>query len=107
MQLDESELATVLAGLRMFQKTYEDRDAKYIRQHESHFDDAAPLGTDDIETLCERLNTEAPEAFTVIFHDDNTGEAFFSVVKKADDHYDAACKASKFIVKTRQNHTAA
>lgn len=56
-KLDKSDLATILAALRMFQRTYRDRDAKAIRADwPEHFQRIKPLGTADIDTLCERLN---------------------------------------------------
>lgn len=57
-----SDLATILAALRLFQAKYEDSDSEAIRADwPEHFKDSdgkpiAPLGTDDIDALCERLN---------------------------------------------------
>jgi hypothetical protein len=68
VQLDSSELATILAALRLFQREYEDCDAVSIADAwPMHFnvqgDDPEelvvvpqPLGTKDIDTLCERIN---------------------------------------------------
>jgi len=63
---DESDLATVLAALRLFQQTYEDCDSRTIAAAwPEHFQitgdgesdvNPAPLGTDDIDTLCEAIN---------------------------------------------------
>jgi hypothetical protein len=59
---DESELATVLAALRLFQETYDGKDADTIRgDWQEHFTASngeliEPLGTEDIETLCQRIN---------------------------------------------------
>lgn len=67
---DPSDLATVLAALRLFQKTYQDCDAATLAaDFPDHFtigepqdgDPKAvahpiPLGTEDIDVLCERLN---------------------------------------------------
>lgn len=65
---DASNLATVLAALRLFQRTYEDCDAEAIAndwpEHfaiepdgtEDTFVTPEPLGTEDIDTLCEQLN---------------------------------------------------
>jgi hypothetical protein len=60
--LDASELATVLAALRFFQKEFEGCGAKDIYEaFPDHFEPVdgvqpMPLGTDDIDDLCERLN---------------------------------------------------
>jgi hypothetical protein len=61
--LTQSEnLATMLAALRLFQRTYENRNAKSIyKDWPDHFLDAKgrrikPLGSEDIDTLCEELN---------------------------------------------------
>jgi len=57
LQLDAEERATVLAALRMWQSRYEDVDADTIRAiWPMHFQDVAPLGTEDIDSLCEKLN---------------------------------------------------
>lgn len=59
--LDSSDLATILAALRMFQKQYRDCDAEAIRADwPEHFADEAgfpiePLGSEDIDALCERI----------------------------------------------------
>ena len=59
---DPSNLATVLAALRLFQRTYEDHEAKDIYDaFPDHFVAAdgstiEPLGTDDIDALCVDLN---------------------------------------------------
>jgi hypothetical protein len=59
---DESNLATILAALRLFQKEYEDFDDDSIAKvWPDHFtrDDGTlipSLGTEDIDTLCEALN---------------------------------------------------
>jgi hypothetical protein len=63
---DESDLATVLAALRLFQRTYDNSDARAIAAAwPDHFQitgdgesdvNPAPLGTDDIDTLCEAIN---------------------------------------------------
>ena len=59
---DESELATVLAALRLFQKHFDNCDGDSIAaEWPDHFTRAdgtllPPLGTDDIDTLCERIN---------------------------------------------------
>lgn len=64
IRFDQQELATVLAALRMFQRHYEDHDAFEIRRDwPEHFKTNGgrvikPLGTEDIDSLCERINTE-------------------------------------------------
>jgi hypothetical protein len=49
-ELNERELATVLAALRIFQR---DPDPTM-----EHFDEVEPLSADEIDELCEELNTE-------------------------------------------------
>jgi hypothetical protein len=62
LYLDASDVATMLAALRMFQQYYEGQSAEAIRDVQSeHFIDhkgnwIMPLGTDDIDVLCESLN---------------------------------------------------
>lgn len=67
VELDENELATVLAALRLFQREYEGRDAVEIADNwPMHFNvqgdrdelivTPTPLGTEDIDALCERIN---------------------------------------------------
>ena len=64
IRFDKEELATVLAALRMFQRNYEDRDAFHIRRDwPEHFRTNGgrtikPLGSEDIDALCERINTD-------------------------------------------------
>ena len=54
IQLTNRELATVLAALRLFQSEADyDSDAVYSMQQ---FGDYEPLGNDEIEQLCRRLN---------------------------------------------------
>lgn len=81
MHLDSSELATVLAALRLFQREFENVSAKQIAEiYPDHFSlvtpseddpdictDPQPLGTEDIDTLCERLNCtpDAPRTIKV------------------------------------------
>ena len=61
---DRSEMATVLAALRMFQQEYEGKHGKVIRADwPEHFTTdkgglIPPLSTEDIDTLCERINCE-------------------------------------------------
>jgi hypothetical protein len=81
--LEASELATTLAALRLFQRTYEGKEGREIAEAwPEHFNlvdppeddpdwvvEPPPLGTDDINTLCERLNcppAPAPPAQVVI-----------------------------------------
>jgi len=52
MQLNERELATVLAALRLFQRI---QDALFLGGMD-HFADCEPLPNDDIDDLCERIN---------------------------------------------------
>ena len=59
-KITDSELATILAALRYFQ-------ASKVTATGSHFDDTPPLTPEEIDELCETLNTE-----TVFFADDNT-----------------------------------
>jgi hypothetical protein len=68
---DESDMATVLAALRLFQHTYEDCDSRTIAAAwPEHFQitgdgesdvNPPPLGTDDIDTLCEAINCTSSE----------------------------------------------
>ena len=50
-KITNSELATILAALRYFQ-------ASKVTATGSHFDDAPPLTPEEIDELCETLNTE-------------------------------------------------
>jgi hypothetical protein len=65
---DPSNLATVLAALRLFQRTYEDHEAKDIYDaFPDHFapvngKQPEPLSTDDIDALCVDLNCGTPAA---------------------------------------------
>jgi hypothetical protein len=60
--LDASDIATILAALRCFQERYEGSNGKAIVEDwPDHFTNARgkrirPLGTEDIGTLCERIN---------------------------------------------------
>lgn len=62
-KLDQSDIATILAALRLFQETYENEDAAAIYEDwEEHFTDEdnrmiKPLGSDDINTLCREINS--------------------------------------------------
>lgn len=56
--LDSSDVATILAALRMFQEAYEDESSDAIEADwPNHFEGIEPLGTEDINTLCENINT--------------------------------------------------
>lgn len=61
-ELDKSDIATILAALRLFQEKYENDDEHAVYEDwEEHFTDddgelIAPLGSDDINTLCEEIN---------------------------------------------------
>ena len=61
-KLDASDIATLLAALRLFQRTYEnlDADAIYAEWPEHFTDDDGemimPLGSEDIDRLCEEIN---------------------------------------------------
>jgi len=58
--LDANDLATVLAALRLFQETYEGDHGRTIAERWDHFQldggkILAPLGTEDIDRLCETI----------------------------------------------------
>lgn len=68
VELDSSELATVLAALREMQSVWEGKDAKAMREaFPDHFHDVKPLGTEDISTLCERINMSPAPVEPIIF----------------------------------------
>jgi len=53
----KEDLATILAALRLFQRMYAGQNATTIRRAwPEHFKGVRPLGTDDIDPLCEELN---------------------------------------------------
>ena len=56
MQLNDQEMATVLAALRYFQHEIATYGELAITQGLSHFDDVDPLSLEAIDVLCERLN---------------------------------------------------
>jgi hypothetical protein len=67
---DASESATILAALRLFQRTYEGSSSPAIaRDWPEHFEEGMqsvqpwPLGSEDIDTLCERINCGDNRAF--------------------------------------------
>lgn len=59
---NKSDIATILAALRNFQNLYRGKNARDIRNDwPEHFTAnngraIAPLGTDDIDTLCQDIN---------------------------------------------------
>lgn len=59
-KLDKSDIATILAALRMFQRTYQDVHgldiAKQWPDHFADFELVTPLSSEDIDTLCEEIN---------------------------------------------------
>lgn len=55
-KLTYKELSTVLAALRLFQNNVEAGET--LPKDFNHFDEVAPLTTEEIDDLCERLNTE-------------------------------------------------
>ncbi|MDA8350110.1 MAG: hypothetical protein M0038_15150 [Pseudomonadota bacterium] len=57
--MNARELATVLAALRYWQQDLAANDAPPIS--EEFFDDCEPLTSEEIDGLCERLNTEPAE----------------------------------------------
>lgn len=51
------DLATILAALRLFQRTYAGQKAAAIRKDwPEHFRGIRPLSTEDIDRLCEEMN---------------------------------------------------
>ena len=61
--MNEKELATVLAALRYFQKCDFNRTAK--KHMFDHFDDVEPMTNDEIDELCEELNTVEPDQMPI------------------------------------------
>ena len=65
-KLDASDIATILVALRMFQRHYEDVDANgiigdwpdYFSSDANDGLPGAPLGSEDIDTLCEEINCD-------------------------------------------------
>ena len=55
MNLSDRELATVLAALRLWQRSRHPLDLEEIATDEGSFD---CLDTDEIDSLCERVNCE-------------------------------------------------
>lgn len=59
MNLNERELATVLAALRYFQNALRCDGAENLRVGwMDHFGDVMPLTEDEVDSLCERLNLQ-------------------------------------------------
>jgi hypothetical protein len=59
MKLNAQELATILAALRVFQREVGGFDVRDIKRYWwEHFRDVQPLTSGQIDSLCERLNTE-------------------------------------------------
>lgn len=56
MKLNYQELSTVLAALRVFQDLIDDDELENYRRL-PHFDDVEPLTSEQIDTLCEEINT--------------------------------------------------
>ena len=56
LNLTNQELANVLASLRVLQDTIEQGELENYRKL-PHFDDNKPLSSEEIDGLCERLNT--------------------------------------------------
>ena len=67
VELDAESVSTIVAALRLFQRTYQDCDDEVLSQDFPEIFTAqhlrfgvvvepAPLRTDDIDDLCERLN---------------------------------------------------
>jgi hypothetical protein len=57
LKLNYAELSTTLAALRLFQNVRRHDGDLAVEQME-HFDEVDPLTDDQIDSLCERLNTE-------------------------------------------------
>ncbi len=55
MKLSDRELATLLAALRYWQQDLTESEEGPISEH---FEDVEPLTVEEIDDLCERLNTE-------------------------------------------------
>jgi hypothetical protein len=64
LTFDASETATILYALRSLQTDLMDNcaDVRAEMLDSEHFADCAPLSEDDIETLCEKINTPSPAA---------------------------------------------
>ncbi len=57
-QLDPSDVSTILVALRLFQRTYAEKDAEEIfKEWPNRFSNGRiqPLSTDDIDALCLRI----------------------------------------------------
>jgi hypothetical protein len=84
--LDANELATVLGALRLFQREFEDREAFDIRESlPDHFAAGLmPLGTNDIDTLCERINMPSKDGT-----EDLSAAAKAAIIQAARDSFEA------------------
>jgi hypothetical protein len=60
LTLNSRELATILASLRFFQEEFCHTNRDELARLFPHFSDQRPLSTEEVSTLCERLN--APES---------------------------------------------
>ena len=63
VQLDSSEMATVLAALRCFQNIYASTNVSttiMAQDFPDHFADTVPLDVQAIDTLCERIEFDIP-----------------------------------------------
>ncbi len=58
MQLNDQELACVLAGLRLLQDKINYEGMCFVASME-HFDHVALLETDELDLLCERINIDS------------------------------------------------
>lgn len=96
MKMDQRETATVLAALRTFQRR---PDAQL-----PHFDEIAPLSVDEIDCLCERINTgeddepdEAKTVFVLIQEGGSSAELYVHVrdtLQAAEAHRRECARAS-------------
>lgn len=55
--LNYQETSSLLAGLRILQDMIEDGTLKEYPRNIPHFDDVEPLSSEQIDELCEQLNT--------------------------------------------------
>jgi hypothetical protein len=95
VKLNDRELATVLAALRLFQS----RPCNM-----PHFEDVTPLDTGEIDSLCERINcngdgqaTTAKMAFLVVQEGGSSTEMYVTghaTLKKAQAHRRSCARAS-------------
>lgn len=76
----KNDVATVLAALRLFQRTYDNMGSEQIiDEWPDHFGQwrtpLAPLGSEDIDDLCERINGARDEALRAVFGEQKKGAA--------------------------------